>query len=880
MSWGTPSVPQIRDRVKALRDKGKTSAIIGFHSGGNYEGPESFAFDGETVQIAQSDCVLEIRELLEKAGNDSHTLVVLTSLPESELGHDVIARLAGRRLYRADSWEAAMARFGAHSVDPRIAREGWIADLLLELQGGDFPTVPSGYLDASTVWQTLLGRRLGLSDSRPDALALLRWIATPGSVERYCSADPKLRAGFKQWLALSMAGDAGVAIADCVETTRNTDAIAVGLAFDVLTASMSDAASALRICAARLERMHGNRSLGEPAARAWAGAARQLIGDAARDGNAECVAAWLKRADDLLNEIGAGSYAYLGDTSPLGFNQRLDRYAADIEAVLSRANIAGVEAAASAVLRHREATRAGATALRVEMSRRLVRWLTRQKESGVPVRSLAEAAQVYAAEGAWVDRARMPLRGGESPLALSRAYEKLFEQARVEREKENERFGRLLVEWNRGAPKNDKILKVEEVLGEVVAPLAATKPVLMIVFDGVSLSIFYEFLDSLAQRQWAVFVRKESVKKEGLRLGIIPGIAALPSITEVSRASLLAGELTRGRSNLEKAKFAANGALVAVSKPGLPPVLFHKGELTDSGGTALSRGVRDAIASPDQRVVGVVVNAVDDHLSGPEQVRPQWSLDYFSQHVAALLDEASRADRVVVFASDHGHVLDADTEARKADNGDRWRAADGPAEDGEFAIAGGRVDSPAGSAIIAAWSERLRYGGKKNGYHGGITTQEVVVPVCVMARSGTKLDGRVESWPSVPNWWEEDDSATPVGQGALFTQPGEAEVAPRLEWLDRLVKSEAFKAQKELAGRGAPTDSEVRQLVEVLIARDGKLTRNALAQRLAMAPIRVAGRVAAVRRLLNLEGYQVLRHEVASDTVELDVEALRKQFEV
>jgi hypothetical protein len=474
----------------------------------------------------------------------------------------------------------------------------------------------------------------------------------------------------------------------------------------------------------------------------------------------------------------------------------------------------------------------------------------------------------------------MSLRSGESVPALSHAYEALFERARVEREKENERFARLLVEWNRGAAKIDAIVRVEEVLGEVVAALAATKPVLMIVFDGVSLGIFYEFLDSLAQRQWAVFIRKESAKKDGLRLGIVPGIAALPSITEVSRASLLAGELTRGRSNLEKTKFAINAALVAVSKPRLPPVLFHKGELTDAGGTELSRQVRDAIASPDQRVVGVVVNAVDDHLSGPEQVRPQWSLDYFSQHVAALLDEAARADRIVVFASDHGHVLDADTEARKADNGDRWRASGEPAEDGECAIAGGRVNSSAGTAIIAAWSERLRYGGKKNGYHGGVSPQEVVVPICVMARSGAKLDGMVETWPSAPKWWEEYGRTTPAAQGALFTQPREAEVSPHLQWLDRLVKSEAFKAQKELAGRGAPTDAEVRQLIETLVVRGGKLTTNALAQRLAIAPIRVAARVAAVRRLLNLEGYQVMRHDVASDTVELDVEALCKQFEV
>ena len=463
-----------------------------------------------------------------------------------------MARLAGRRLYRADAWEAAMARFGAHSVDPRIAREGWIADLLLELPGGDFPTVPSGYLDAGTVWQTLLGRRLGLTDSRPDALALLRWIATPGSVERYCVADENLRVGFKQWLTLSVAGEAAVAIADCLEATRNTDAIAIGLVFDVLTASAPDTASDLRICAARLERMHGNRPLGESAARVWAGAARQLIDDADRDGNADAIAAWLKRADDLLEEIGASAYAYLGDTSPAGFKQRLDRYAAAIEAVLNGGDFFGAEAAAESALRNREARGADVTALRVAMSRRLLRWLTSKNESGAAVRSFPESVHAYAAEGAWVDRARMSLRGGESAPALSGAYETLFERARVEREKENERFAHLLVEWNRSAPKNDAIVTVEEVLGEVVAPVAATKPVLMIVFDGVSLAIFYELLDSLARREWTVFVRKQNTKKNGPRLGIIPGISALPSITEVSRASLLAGELNRGASSFKK----------------------------------------------------------------------------------------------------------------------------------------------------------------------------------------------------------------------------------------------------------------------------------------------------------------------------------------
>src|SRR5581483_6078710 len=103
-----------------------------------------------------------------------------------------------------------------------------------------------------------------------------------------------------------------------------------------------------------------------------------------------------------------------------------------------------------------------------------------------------------------------------------------------------------------------------------------------------------------------------------------------------------------------------------------------------------------------------------------------------------------------------------------------------------------------------------------------MSPQEVVVPVCVMARSGAKIEQMVETWPSAPNWWEEVHPVAPVGQGALFKPAREAESEPRLQWLDALVRSPAYKAQKTLAGRGAPSDSEVRQLIGVLVARNGK----------------------------------------------------------
>ena len=73
-----------------------------------------------------------------------------------------------------------------------------------------------------------------------------------------------------------------------------------------------------------------------------------------------------------------------------------------------------------------------------------------------------------------------------------------------------------------------------------------------------------------------------------------------------------------------------------------PPRLFHKGELADS--TNLSQEVRDAIASPQQKVVGVVYNAVDDHLSGPDQLHQRWALEDL-RLMLPLLREAREARR-------------------------------------------------------------------------------------------------------------------------------------------------------------------------------------------------------------------------------------------
>ena len=58
----------------------------------------------------------------------------------------------------------------------------------------------------------------------------------------------------------------------------------------------------------------------------------------------------------------------------------------------------------------------------------------------------------------------------------------------------------------------------------------------------------------------------------------------------------------------------------------------------------------------------------------------------------------------------------------------------------------GALSFPNGDKIVVMpWSEKVRYASRKNGYHGGATPQEVVVPLCVFSTSPC-----LEGWRARP----------------------------------------------------------------------------------------------------------------------------------
>src|SRR5205807_9773009 len=148
-------------------------------------------------------------------------------------------------------------------------------------------------------------------------------------------------------------------------------------------------------------------------------------------------------------------------------------------------------------------------------------------------------------------------------------------------------------------------------------------------------------------------------------------------VTQYSRATLFSGALTRGDSTVEKRTFEANTALKELCGKRHPPILFHKAEVTEGSRGVLSKDVNDAILATNNRIVGVVINAIDDRLSSAQQIRDNWTINRISP-LGAMLKRARDSGRVVILASDHGHVWHRpDSRLLKSEARSRWRPNSG-----------------------------------------------------------------------------------------------------------------------------------------------------------------------------------------------------------
>ena len=560
---------------------------------------------------------------------------------------------------------------------------------------------------------------------------------------------------------------------------------------------------------------------------------------------------------------------------------------------------------------------------------RLARWLA-VSSAAAPARSpghgpdLARLIGRHGEQDAWADSAVNDAAAGVSDPDLGAALTAALTAAAARRAAHDTEFARALARYTAedgadDSPGGGGVRLLEGLLPTVVIPLAKAVPVLLLVLDGMSAGVAAEVTGSLLERA-----------ADGWAEALLPGesrrsaaLAVLPTLTEVSRASLLAGRLTTGAQDAERRDYKR-----LCDQSGLSDaVLFHKKPLDSSlPGQALAGDVAAAIADvTGVPLVTCVLNTIDDALDRSDPGGTEWTADAV-KHLLPLLDRARYAGRTVIITADHGHVVERRQGIQRSYpdvSSGRSRAADPAAGDGEVLVTGSRVLLHGGRAVLAV-DERLRYGPLKAGYHGGGSPAEAVVPVVVLvsgaAPEGTGLE---LAPPQEPAWWIDPVIARPVparerGRGRADQAQRRAALSARLRSApgaeptlfdlpdaepvpgagsragageesgpddpariiaEAVIRSPAYAAQRKIAGRLSVPDDRVRDLLAALLAAPaGRLSPAQAAAALAVAQVALRGAVLHVQRLLNVEGYAVLRVDADGSTVILDEPLLREQF--
>lgn len=859
------TLSQLASHAARVLEEGSPRQALAYAWPHPWSGGESIEVAGRTLPLRYCESSLEVREAL-AAGGDTPA-VLLVGLPENALGQDILARLARHRLLHVDRWQLVQDAYGVRQVDPRLFPLQWLPALLMDAVAMR-PKATSPVLTLEDAMGACLAFLFGLPAEQPGLDDLAR--ACEDNHARWLAIAPGHREHFRHHLAAQF-GLLAEAFVAAMENGNGHAMTAIGLACDVLYADQADRLPELRDARVRLESRLGGHRLKATDGRNWARLARDLADRLPEAGRL----AVERKASELLQAIGASDHLELSSVLSLGLDARLDRLGEAIERFLRTPDALGeVEAAAAYASAHRLGQRDHPGAEAARMAVRLCRSLAGDGMAS----AIDDPVAHYLEQGAWQDWARRALRGVR-PERFARAVTRLLDQMAVARRTQDEAFARSLVDKLRLGEVPEGLTPVESALDRVVAPLASQSPVLLVVLDGMSADVSLAMSQSLLSRGWSAWARRG----EPLAL-----LATVPSVTECSRTSLLSGRLARGVARHEAQAFSTHEGLRRVSRAGQPPRLFHKAGVEQSH--QLGPEVADAIADAGNQVVAVVINAIDDALAKSDQVRIDWNIDTIPL-LAEVLDQAVRSGRAVVLTSDHGHVLERASTLVAGGSGERYRTATTAAGEGELLADGPRVRVLMDGAIVVPWREDLRYALKKNGYHGGVSRQEMIVPLGIWTPPGVELpeDAYMPAMLTRPAWWDADGPVAPpqvvpaappvkrrieAASGDLFAQRQAEGLA------DTLVASSVFEHQQTRVGRVALEPQRVVALVRTLEAGGGRARIEQLAHAIEMPAVRMRGVVSILQRTLNIDGFPVVTFEQATGTVLLDLPLLRTQFQL
>jgi hypothetical protein len=881
---------QIQAQVSSIRRTLKHGCQhFAIRSAGNWTGPDHLTIDGAEHLIF--DCVsdLQIREAMIQADRENKPSVLLCSMSDERLGDDVLSRIAKQKVFAPQLKEMIGELFAVRVIDPRVTKTKPLMQGLLDhVPAQGYPPVPGGSLDLQTAWVTLLGRIMGETVESPSLSKLLEWSLSPQKLRRLSELNAELKEALVDWLVRSR-GEAARFMMAAIDAGFGKDLIALGAVMGLVYDGRFARDPEHQVARGRLEKFLGGRVMDPEAARVWARTSETVL--AQRDFSQEALSLRpiLHRTDELVADLGLQDHAWASDWSLLGLEQRYQQAGEALIQALAGKSASALDEVRSAIagIRKHFLGKDDADRLeRLEMACRLIRWLqVAEPTSGA---NFEQQVVDYHMDGGFLDWARGRLKETDESKVVQQAFDAILKRVDQRARSFEKDFAVHLQDWTKSEHRPSRFHLIEDVLAEVVTPVAKQQPVLLLVLDGMSVAVFRQLLHDLMRSDWSEIARDDSSLPK-------PVLAALPSVTAVSRRALFLGKLDPSTGGTEQGEFQKNDLLFKGSGGQVRQQLFRIGDLTDEDQGGVADSVVKAISDKKCRVVAVVLNAIDDHLDSGKQVDFAWRKNTI-RPLKDLLRQASEAGRLVILTSDHGHVLDFGTKllpSPKDDRGDRFRAPTGEAEEGELEFEGSRVFKATGRAkIVLPWSDQIRYGKDKRGYHGGANPQEMVVPMAILADTRTTPP---EGWEAVvthqPAWWRLD---SPVEAGVQATPQKPSKAVAGLDlfehaqvkvtsvgptWIDSLLASPYYAERSKLAVRGAPEVALMTKLLHTLDSRGGSILKQSLAQELGMPPFRVDGLIQNVIRILNVDGYEVLALD-ASDTVTLNTKLLRTQFDL
>jgi len=861
------------------------AAIIGFKSPNDWKGEQCLKVNNIQFNIFQCKSELAIRDAILKAKESQSRLVFITNLDDRDISDDIIASVAKRKLIAIKPWSGVKDLFKARNMDSSVMNKPWLANVLIESAPVDgYESTPNAFLSAERIWSEVLPVTIGLNSSIPDIKDILKWSQSENNIKQFKQLPDQQRNDIREWVN-TMSGHLCASLLTFVMSDHYFNLLALGLAYDVTSSDNVKDPSILRDGSIRLEKYTLNTPLKKDDAILWCTAAKELFFNYIHNGEENITKSIRGKLDFLLRDIGVIDYAYLSSVSSAGFEQRISQYADELKILLRKRNqpdFSLLNHLLNQIHDHQLAEKSSQRIHRIDMSFRLIKWLWYEKKDTLEGATFSQIAENYVRDGGFVDSARRIISYGDNFSLLSNAYSFLIKKSQDIREAQNERFAKLLVKCTADGRQDKNIIFIEQVLSQVLAKAAQKDHILFIVIDGLNYAVLSEFKNDLLNNDsWVeVDLEDNSFHK--------PVIAAFPTVTDVCRRSLLCGKLTDDPKDNESKCFMSNEDLNNASGK-LPPSLFHKADILNNDGTlTISKKLKDDISST-RRIVGVIINAVDDALFKNDQISILWRdelIPIFNQ----LLYEAKNKNRTVMIIGDHGHVSECQSRKLDFEGGERWRYNDEQPRTGEVIIKGQGVLKTEQHEIIAPWSERIRYSMKKNGYHGGLTPQEVLIPLCAL-----QWEKAGKGWTEIPyyqpEWWtilpqasvniknpsvhKQKRPKKEVKSAGLLAK-FEKKLEQKQHDFHKLVQSEMMQHQKKLCGRKDISDEKICAFLETIHAHGGTIMMPTLATELKLLSSRVIGFVAIMEKILNVDGFKVLSQD--SKTVYLNEKLLREQF--